>query len=247
MMNPHADAEYADSNWHSLYKIGGAAALIMVSITLAQFVVFVVAPPPLEGSATDWFALFQKSAFFGLLGFESLLVIYALLSVLVSVALFAALRPASQSLTALFLILSVIGAMAFVVARPALEMLSLSNQYSAATTDVQRAAILAAGEAMVAIFHGTAFQVSYILGSITGFLIAAVMLRSGVFSKTTAYLRIGSSVFDFGIFIPGIGLFISLLSVVFLLVFNILISRRLFQLGSSVWKEKAAVRLLENR
>jgi len=247
MMNPHADAEYADSNWHSLYKIGGAAALLMVAITLAQFVVFIVAPPPLEGTATDWFALFQKSAVSGLLGFESLLVIYALLSILVSVALFAALRPVSQSLTALFLVLSVIGGMAFVVARPALEMLSLSNQYSAATTDAQRAAILAAGETMVALFHGTAFQVSYILGSITGLLIAAVMLRSNVFSRTTAYLRIGSSVFDFGIFIPGIGLFISLLSVVFLLVFNILIARRLFQLGSSVWKEKATMRLLENR
>lgn len=233
MTNPNAYAKPTDLGWNSLYKVGAAAALIMVAITLNQFVVFFVAPPPLDGGAADWFAMFQKSAIFGLLGFEALLVIYALLSVLVSAALFAALRPASQSLSALFLILSVIGAMAFVVARPALEMLSLSNQYSAATTDVQRAAILAAGEGMVAIFHGTAFQVSYILGSITGFLIAIVMLRSRIFSKTTAYLRMGSSLFDFGLFIPGIGLYISLLSVVFLLVFNILVARRLFQLGSS--------------
>jgi large-conductance mechanosensitive channel len=116
-------------------------------------------------------------------------------------------------------------------------MLSLSSQYSAATTDAQRAAILGAGEAMVAIFHGTAFQVSYILGSIAGFLIAAAMLRSNVFSRTTAYLRIGSSVFDFGIFIPGIGLFISLLSVVFLLVFNIMVARKFFQLGSAPGKQ----------
>lgn len=230
MIDALANAKSTESNWNSLPKIGSAAALIMVAITLAQFVVFVVAPPPLEGSATDWFALFQKSALLGLLGFESLLVIYALLSVLLSVALFTVLKPASQSLTALFLVLSVIGAMAFVVARPALEMLSLSNQYSAATTDAQRATIVAAGEVMVALFHGTAFQVSYILGSISGFLIAAAMMQSGIFSKTTAYLRIGSSIFDFGIFIPGIGLFISLLSVVFLLVFNILVARRLLQL-----------------
>jgi len=236
LMNPLAAAESTDSNWNGLYKVGGVAALIMVAITLAQSVSFIVAPPPLEGNAGDWFALFQKSAFLGLLGFEVLLVIYVLLSVLVSVALFAALRPASQSLAVLFLVLSVIGAMAFIVARPAFEMLSLSNQYSAATTDVQRSAILAAGEAMIAIFQGTAFQVSYILGSITGLLIAAAMLRSSVFSRTTAYLRIGSSVFDFGLFIPGIGVFISLLSVMFLLVFNILVARRLLQLGSSVLK-----------
>jgi hypothetical protein len=44
--------------------------------------------------------------------------------------------------------------------------------------------------------------------------------------------------FDFGIFIPGIGLFISLLSVVFLLVFNIMVARRLFQLGSSARKQQ---------
>jgi hypothetical protein len=172
----------------------------------------------------------------GLLGFEFLLVIYVLLSVLVSVALFAALRSASPSLTALFLVLSVIGSMAFVMARPALEMLYLSNQYSAATTDAQRTAILAAGEAMLAIFHGTAFQVSYFLGSMTGFLIAAAMLRSNIFTPTMAYLRIASSVFDFGIFIPVIGLFISLLSVVFLLVFNILVARRLLQLGAGFLK-----------
>jgi hypothetical protein len=219
--------EAVRSDWESLYTVGGAAALFMVIITLAQFVVFAVAPPPLQGNAGDWFSLFQKSPVLGLLGFEISLVIYALLSVVVAVAL----RPASPSLTALFLVLSVIGSMAFVVARPALEMLSLSNQFSAATTDTQRAALLAAGEAMVAVFHGTAFQVSYILGSITGLLIAAAMLRSGVFSRATAYLRIASSVFDFGLFIPGIGLFVSLLSVVFLLVFNLLIARRLLQLG----------------
>jgi len=223
--------EAARSEWEGLYAVGGAAALFMVVITLAQFVVFAVAPPPLEGNAGDWFALFQKSPVLGLLGFEFSLVIYALLSVVVAVALFAALRPASPSLTVLFLVLSVIGGMAFVVARPALEMLSLSNQFSAAATDAQKVALLAAGEAMVAVFHGTAFQVSYILGSITGLVIAAAMLRSGVFSRATAYLRIASSVFDFGLFIPGIGLVISLLSVVFLLVFNLLIARRLLQLS----------------
>jgi hypothetical protein len=230
-MSSSAGSQSGGPNWKGLYKTGGMAALVMVAITLAQFVIFAIAPPPLEGNAGDWFALFQKSAALGLLGFESLLVIYALLSILVSLALFVTLMHASQSLTALFLVLSVIGGMAFVAARPALEMLFLSNQYSAASADAQRVAILAAGEAMVAVFHGTAFQVSYLLGSITGFLIAAAMLRSDVFSRTTAYLRIASSVFDFGIFIPGIGLYISLLSVVFLLAFNVLVARRLLQLG----------------
>jgi hypothetical protein len=225
----HAEAE--DATWKSLYRIGGAAALIMVAITLAQFVIFVVAPPPLEGTAVDWFALFQKNAFLGLLGFEVLLIVYVGLSVLVSLALFVTLRRANQSLTAIFLLLSLMGSIAFISARPALEMLSLSNQYAAATTDAQRATFLAAGNAMLAIFRGTAFQVSYLLGSITGLIIGVVMLGSGILGKAIPYLRIASSVLDFGIFIPTVGLFISLFSVVFLLLFNILIGRRLLQLG----------------
>jgi hypothetical protein len=237
LMNPLAEAESTDSNWNSLYKVGAAAALIMIAITLTQVVVFAISPPPYKGTAVDWFALFQKNALLGLLGFEVLLIVYVGLSILVSLALFVALRRTSPTLTAIFLVLSLIGSMAFISARPALEMLSLSNQYAAATTDAQRAAFLAAGEAMVAVFRGTAYLASYLLGSITGLIIAAVMLRTSIFGRAIPYLRIASSVFDFGIFLPTVGLFISLFSVVCLLLFNILIARRLIQLGLGVSKE----------
>jgi hypothetical protein len=219
------------SAWTGLYKAGSVSALAMAAITLAQFVVFPIVAPPIDGTAADWFALFQKNALFGLLGFEGLLVVYCVLSVLASLALFAALRPASPSLAAIFVALSIFGSWAFIAARPALEMLSLSNQYALATTDAQRGALLAAGEVLVAIFHGTAFQVSYLLGSIDGLILAAAMLRSGTFSKPTAYLRIASSVLDFGLFVPTVGLFISLFSVVSLLIFNLLVARRLWTLS----------------
>ena len=32
---------------------------VMVGIIIIQFIVFMVAPPPYEGSARDWFKLFQ--------------------------------------------------------------------------------------------------------------------------------------------------------------------------------------------
>jgi hypothetical protein len=230
-IHPASQAERVDATGRPLYRVGGAAALIMVAITLVQFFVFVVAPPPLEGSAVDWFALFEQNAFMGLLAFEALLIIYALLSVIMALALCFALRAANPGLMATFLVLSVMGSLAFVIARPALEMLSLSQQYAVAINGVQRTALLAAGEAMLALWHGTAFQVSYLLGAITGLLVAAAMLRTDRFSKTTAYLRIASSVLDFGIFVPGVGLFISLGSVVCLLLFNALVARRLFELG----------------
>ena len=224
--------EAAVSPWQGLYRIGGAAALLMAALTLAQFAVFFIAPPPLEGGAADWFDLFRKDALRGLLAFELLLTVYCLLSVPLALALAAALRGADRSPMALYLALSLVGAVLFIAARPAFEMLALSGRYAAAATEAQRLAAVAAGEAMVAVFHGTAFQASYLLGSLGGFILSAVMLRSGLFSRTTAWLRLASSVLDFGLFIPVAGLYISLFSVVCLLVFHILVARRLLAPGT---------------
>lgn len=220
-----------DSSWKSIYKIGGMAALSMVLIILIQFTVFIAWPPPLEGSVLDWFTLFQDNWLRGLLSFELLMIVYMVLSIPMALALYIALRQVNQSFAAIFMILSLVGVVSFIAARPAFEMLSLSNQYAAATTGEQRAMLLAAGKVMISIFDGTTFQVSYILGSISGLIISVIMLKSNIFSKATAYMRIISSVLDFGLFIPTIGIFISIFSVVFLMIWDILIARRLFQLG----------------
>ncbi len=148
---------------------------------------------------------------------------------------------------AVYLGLSLLGIMAFIVARPAFEMLSLSEGYAAAATEAQRSAYLAAGEATLAVFHGTAFWVSYMLGSVGGLILAAVMLRSTVFSRKTAYLRIASSALDFGLFVPVIGLSIALASVLCLLAFNILVARRLLQLGRDVPAENSGPRPIVDR
>ncbi len=232
-MKTRFDAHSGGAGWGGLYRAGAVTAFILVVIPLIQLALFVVAPPPLEGGAAEWFAVFQDNAILGLLGFELLLVAYSLLSVVLSLALFEALRPWAKSLSALFLASSMVGAALFVTARPAFEMLYLGREYAAATTEAQRAVLLGAGEAMVAAFHGTAFQVSYILGSVTSILIGAAMLRGGGFSRTTAYLRLGSGLFDLGIFIPGIGLYISIVSVLLLMAFHVLAGITLLKMPST--------------
>ncbi|MCC6168647.1 MAG: DUF4386 family protein [Caldilineaceae bacterium] len=233
-MQPATETAGAEPGWRGLYTVGGAASLLLVVITLCQFALFIVWPPPLEGSAADWFTLFQRNRMLGLLSFELLLVAYALLSIPVALALYGALRRTSPSFSALYLALALVGAAAFVAARPALEMLALSNHYAAATGEAQRVAYLAAGEMLLATFDGTAFHVSYLLGSIQGLVIAWLMLHSPLFGKGIAYLRLASSVLDFGLYIPAIGLFLSMGSVVCLLVWNTLIAHRLLQLGQGV-------------
>jgi hypothetical protein len=68
------------------------------------------------------------------------------------------------------------------------------------------------------------------------------MLKSHIFSKVTAYMRIASSVCDFGLFVPTIGIYISIFSVLFLFIWNILIARRLFQLGQNSQAEESKQR-----
>jgi hypothetical protein len=220
-------------NWTGIYKLGGVSALILVAIIIIQGIVASLAPQPLEGTALDWFKLFEKNALIGLIDFELLMVVYVILSIPIALALYVLLRPVSPSWTAVYLVLGLLGTICFITARPALEMLSVSQSYAAATTEAEKAMYLAAGQSMVAIFHGTAFQIGYLLGSLTGLIISLVMLKTNIFSKTTAYVRIGSAICDFGLFIPAVGLYISLFSVLFLLIWDILIAHRLFQLAKS--------------
>lgn len=227
-----SDTVNADPRLKPLYRIGGAAALFAVAIYLIHLIVFFVWGQP--ESALGWFKLFEDNKLGGLLAFELLLVLSSALGIATTLALYAALRRVNESLMAIALVLGLVEAVAFIVARPALEMLYLSEGYAAATTDAQRDAFLAAGEAMLATFNGTAFHLSINLFSIYFLIVPLVMLQSNIFGRVTAYVGILAAIFNWALYVPEIGIFLSILSVFpFLLIWNILIARRLFQLGGS--------------
>jgi hypothetical protein len=110
-----------------------------------------------------------------------------------------------------------VGIAAYFASSTAFNMLSLSDQYAAATTDAQRSMFLAAGQAMVAIWTGTAFDVGYVIEGVSLLIIAVVMLRSTVFSKVTASVGILLGVMSLILPTAGmIGLLFSLGSLVLL-------------------------------
>jgi hypothetical protein len=74
------------STWKSLYKIGAAAALFGVAMIPIPMIVFIVWPPP--DTAIGWFTLFQNSAIAGLLAFECLFIVNAVLGILTALALY---------------------------------------------------------------------------------------------------------------------------------------------------------------
>ena len=223
-------SETADSAWKSLYRVGGTAALIIVVLYAIQIIVFVAWGPP-PSTVIGWFTLYQNNRLLGLLDLDLLsLADYALMG-LMFLALYAALRRASESFMAIATTLAFEGIAVYYASNTAFSMLSLSDQYAAATTDAQRSIFLAAGQTMPAIYQGTAFDVSYVLVSVAPLIMSAVMLRSDIFSKTTAYVGILANVLGLALFLPVIGLLLSLISVVGLAIWYILIARRLFQLG----------------
>jgi hypothetical protein len=182
-----------------------------------------------------WFTLFQDNALVGLLDMDLLLIVDYLLLVGVFLALWASLRRANESLMAIALTLQLVATATYFASAVAFELLSLSNQYWTAATDVERSIFLAAGQAMLATWQGTAFDVSYVLSALAIIIVSVVMLRSHhyLFTKTTGYAGLSAGVLALVPPTAGtIGLVFSLVSLVPLVVWLALIARRLLRSGS---------------
>jgi hypothetical protein len=64
-----------DTSWKPLDRVGGAAALVTAVLIPLQIVVFVAWPPPLEGTVSEWFTLFEDNWLLGLLSLDLLLIV----------------------------------------------------------------------------------------------------------------------------------------------------------------------------
>ncbi len=173
---------------HLFLTLGALAALGQVAVIIIQAPVFVFWPQPT--TVLGHFEQFQKNALLGLVDLDLLLVVGVLLSVLVVLGLYFALRRASPEWTVLALIFGLGGAAFFLAVNPTFSMLYLSNQYAAASSDVQRSAFVAAGEALTANYNGTAFGLYFVLGGLADLIFAVVMLRDRLFNRWTAYVGI---------------------------------------------------------
>ncbi len=235
-MQPSRYAEPSDTNWKSLIRIGGVSALIAGILfrrnIAAEIVLFSKYPSPI--TVADWFALLQNNRLLGLSYLNIFdIVNYALVG-LMFLALYAVLKRVNKSYMAIAITLGFLGIAAYFSSNTAFSMLSLSDQYAAATTETQKNLLLASGQAMLAINRfsdlgshpGTGGYLSLLFVAIAGLITSVVMLRSAVFNRATAYVGILASTFDLAycitfafvpmvdsellaiIFIPAAGLFL---------------------------------------
>jgi Domain of unknown function (DUF4386) len=215
-------------SWRTLYRAAGVAALVTVLLVPVQLAVFMAYPFP--ETVTGWFQLLQDNPLAGLVSLDLLLVVDNVLLVVIALALYVALRPASPSVTTMATGLWLLAIVLFIASNPALELLALSDRFAAATSEAQRSTAVAAGEALLAGWDGTAFHVGYILGQLAGIMIGLVMLRSGLFGRAVPYALIAGNMVGFGLYLPTVGLTISALSGLVLWAWYLLIARRLFRL-----------------
>jgi hypothetical protein len=239
MVNRVADVETADSAYKSLYRVGGAAAFVVVVLALGVLIGFTVYPQP--STVSEWFELFQSNKVIGLLDFWGLEVPMYAMFALVFLALYVALREADQGRMAIAITFSLLGVGIFLATNNPFSMLSLSDQYAAATTDAQRATLLAAGQAVLAntsqrIVGG--FNAGLFLVSVAGLIVSSVMLRSSSFSRSTAYVGILAHTLSLVDYLRQIvtqsaiiALLVILPNALLIAVWYVLVGRRLYQLG----------------
>jgi hypothetical protein len=226
------DERTADVSWRALYRNGGVAAAVIALLIPVQGAVFAMWPPP--ATVIGWFTLFQKQPWVGLLDMDLLLAVDDALLLVVFLALWAALEKAGRSLMALALLLQSVSVATYFASTAAFEMLALSKLYAVASHDSDRSVILAAGQAMLVSWQGTAFNVSYLLGAAALLCVSVVMLRSTVFSRATAYLcLVAGLLMTVPPTAPTIGIAISLLSLIPTIPWLVLIAVRFHQLSQA--------------
>lgn len=177
-------AEGADRDrWHGAIRVAGWAALASLVLTFVQVWVYVQWPPP--QSVEGFYALFADRPFLGLLSLDLIFIVNNVLILLVYLGLFFVLRRKYPSTVSIGLLLTSVGMAAYMASNTGFEMLSLANAYEAAADTAGRTALLGAGEAMLAVFTGTAFDIYYVLNGIALFVFAGAVYASDRFSRAT--------------------------------------------------------------
>jgi len=252
MTNSDNRGETAGREWKFLYRVGGIAAFLAAILfrrNLAEeFLLFRglgiirFGPTTFPDHPADWFALLHTHPLLGLTLLNLFdAVNYALVG-LIFLGLHAALRRVNQSLMTLAMALTLVSIAAYFASNQAFAMLSLSSQYASTTSDAQRSALLAAGQALLAIHntganYGPGLYISFLFISIAGLIIATVMLRSDAFGKLTAWMGILANILGLGYYVtltlaPALSAIPLSAAAPFLLVWYLLIGERLLGLAS---------------
>jgi len=221
-----------DPRWKDLYRIGFISCLALPVVLILAIIVYFISPyTPGLTSVANIFALLQKDRMVGLMSLDLSVPFLLPIISLQMLALYVALKRVNESYALIALVSGLMGIGLWLTARPLAEMVYLSDQYAAATSDVVKTQYLAAGEALNALFNGTAWLLSQVFIGVSYAISSLLMLRSQVFSRATAYVGIVLAIAGFSIGVPGIGTLMALLGTIGAAPWYLLMARDFSRLG----------------
>lgn len=223
-----------DPRWKTLFYIAALAAVYMIILIPIQGIVYIVSPPP--STVLGFFELFQESTLMGMINLDLLLTIDYVLVLFIYFVIFIVLSRREKSLSLIATILGCLSITLYIVSREAtFSMIALSNEYFGATTEMEQAATLAAGKTLLAVYNGSSFSISYVLGGFTMLLFSIAMLKDELFENSIPITGLITGVL---MFVPPtvgeIGIWISMVSLVPSLIWMILMLRWLFRTARSL-------------
>lgn len=237
----------ATGRWRGLFRTGAAGAFVAAVAVVAGVASYLAWPPPAEGGVADWFTIFQNNWLLGMLDLDAILLISYVALIPVVVALYVALHEGNDSLMALGAVFGLIAIATYFASSRVFEMLVLSSQYAAVSTDADKASLVAAGQSMLTTYlgafappvvlagvnyQGTAFNLSFVLWTVAGVLMSIAMLGHPQFGKVTGSLGIAGNIAACGLFVPIVGVWLALLALPVLLVWYVLVGIKLLRLAA---------------
>jgi hypothetical protein len=183
-----------ESSWRPLYRAGAVAAGLAVILYVAALVIFVVTPaPPLStsgGAATLDYVAAQRTMY---IIRQVLWLAPSLLLMVVVLALTVALSPLNKSFATVAGVIAITSwAVSFAwptTGEGSLAMVVLSDRYSAATTDAERAAFVAGAEVLL-VLNDTQVVIGVL--QTLGILLLSVLMLRGVFPPALAWLGVAT-------------------------------------------------------
>jgi hypothetical protein len=230
-----------DPGWKDLLRIGVFVSLLAGVVfrrnIAAEISLISGTLPPT--SALDWFTLLQENRILGVISLDAFDIFNHILVGLMFLVIYIPLKRTNKSRILVATVLGIVGATLYIASNVAFSMLSLSDQFVIATTEVERSALVASGEAILSISQGTGFYASLILEAIASLMVSVVMLQGCMFSRITAYIGILAGVCDLSYvialqFSSLLGILLISAAGLFLTIWHILVGRRLYLLSKEV-------------
>jgi hypothetical protein len=178
-----------DGKW--LYRVGGISALVLGAAYIIIFPLYAHVGAPPTGGGEVWLKYLagKTTVWWAILGLS---VLTDFLFVPFALSLYLALKGVNRN--AMLVATAFVGL--FVVLDLAItwshyaSLLTLSGDYAAATSDVQRATYVAAATYASAVLASRLFLVYAIVVLSFAILMISFVMLKGVFSKTTAFLGV---------------------------------------------------------